>query len=226
MNEQSTLTIGQVAWLKVVDVNHLGAFIDWGLSKDLFIPFAEQQHPLKPGVFTLVKVYIDNQGRPTGSTRIDHWIEDTVTGLKVGEQVELLVAEQTDLGFKAIVNHQFWGLLYSNELYRRIRRGQTLEGYIQRIRDDGKIDLSLSRPGFSASRIQDVAHAIECKLGENSGFLALTDKSPPRAIYATFGVSKKVFKQAVGALYKARKITIATDGIKTSERDPDKSSEE
>ena len=226
MNEQSTLTIGQVAWLKVVDVNHLGAFVDWGRSKDLFIPFAEQQHSLKPGVFTLVKVYIDNQGRPAGSTRIDHWIEDTVTGLKVGEQVELLVAEQTDLGFKAIVNHQFWGLLYSNELYRRIRRGQTLEGYIQRIRDDGKIDLSLSRPGFSASKIQDVAHAIECKLGQNSGFLALTDKSPPRAIYATFGVSKKVFKQAVGALYKARKITIETDGIKTSERAPDKSSEE
>ena len=95
MNEQSTLTIGQVAWLKVVDVNHLGAFVDWGLSKDLFVPFAEQQHPLKPDAFTLVKVYIDNQGRPAGSTRIDHWIEDTATGLEVGEQVELLVAEQT-----------------------------------------------------------------------------------------------------------------------------------
>ena len=156
MNEQSTLTIGQVAWLKVVDVNHLGAFVDWGLSKDLFVPFAEQQHPLKPDAFTLVKVYIDNQGRPAGSTRIDHWIEDTATGLEVGEQVELLVAEQTDLGFKAIVNHQFWGLLYSNELYRRIRRGQTLEGYIQRIREDGKIDLSLSRPGFSESKIQEI----------------------------------------------------------------------
>ena len=225
VNEQSTLNIGQVAWLKVVDVNHLGAFVDWGLSKDLFIPFAEQQHPLKPDAFTLVKVYIDNQGRPAGSTRIDHWIEDTATGLEVGEQVELLVAEQTDLGFKAIVNHQFWGLLYSNELYRRIRRGQTLEGYVQRIREDGKIDLSLSRPGFSESKIQDVAHAIESKLSESSGFLALTDKSPPRAIYATFGVSKKVFKQAVGALYKARKITIETDGIKICERGHDNSTE-
>lgn len=109
MNEQSTLTIGQVAWLKVVDVNDLGAFVDWGLSKDLFIPFAEQQHPLRPGSFTLVKIYLDNQGRPAGSTRIDRWIEDTTSELSAGQQVELLIAEQTDLGFKAIINHQFWG---------------------------------------------------------------------------------------------------------------------
>ncbi len=129
--------------------------MDWGLSKDLFIPFAEQHHPLKPGNFTIVKVYLDNQGRPAGSTRIDHWIEDTATGLKVGEKVSLLVAEQTELGFKAIINHQFWGLLYSNELYRRIRRGQALDGYIQRIRDDGKIDLSLNQPGFNNSKIDE-----------------------------------------------------------------------
>ena len=208
MNEQSTLTIGQVAWLKVVDVNDLGAFVDWGLSKDLFIPFAEQQHPLRPGSFTLVKIYLDNQGRPAGSTRIDHWIEDTATGLSIGQEVALLIAEQTDLGFKAIINDQFWGLLYSNELHRRVRKGQVVEGYIQRIRDDGKIDLTLNQPGFSASKIDAVARAIENNLHANSGFLALNDKSPPPDIYAAFGVSKKVFKQAVGALYKARKIPI------------------
>ncbi len=213
-NILTEIAIGQVAWLKVVEVNHLGAFVDWGLSKDLFIPFAEQHHPLKPGNHTIVKVYLDNQGRPAGSTRIDHWIEDTATGLKVGEKVSLLVAEQTELGFKAIINHQYWGLLYSNELYRRIRRGQALDGYIQRIRDDGKIDLSLNQPGFNNSKIDGVAQKIVSQLNENSGFLALTDKSPPPAIYAAFGVSKKVFKQAIGSLYKARKITIEAEGIR------------
>ena len=193
--------------------------MDWGLSKDLFIPFAEQHHPLKPGNLTIVKVYLDNQGRPAGSTRIDHWIEDMATGLKVGEKVSLLVAEQTELGFKAIINHQFWGLLYSNELYRRIRRGQALDGYIQRIRDDGKIDLSLNQPGFNNSKIDGVAQKIVSQLNENSGFLGLTDKSPPPAIYAAFGVSKKVFKQAIGALYKARKITIEAEGIRLAPTD-------
>ncbi len=217
MNEQSTLTIGQVAWLKVVDVNDLGAFVDWGLSKDLFIPFAEQQHPLRPGSFTMVKIYLDNQGRPAGSTRIDRWIEDTTSELSAGQQVELLIAEQTDLGFKAIINHQFWGVLYSNELYRRVRKGQIVEGYIQRIRDDGKIDLTLNQPGFSASKIEVVARDIENNLHANSGFLALNDKSPPPDIYAAFGVSKKVFKQAVGALYKAQKITIEAGGLRSTD---------
>ncbi len=217
MNEQSTLTIGQVAWLKVVDVNDLGAFVDWGLSKDLFIPFAEQQHPLRPGSFTLVKIYLDNQGRPAGSTRIDRWIEDTTSELSAGQQVELLIAEQTDLGFKAIINHQFWGVLYSNELYRRVRKGQIVEGYIQRIRDDGKIDLTLNQPGFSASKIEVVARDIENNLHASSGFLALNDKSPPPDIYAAFGVSKKVFKQAVGALYKAQKITIEAGGLRSTD---------
>jgi len=141
------------------------------------------------------------------------------TGLKVGEKVSLLVAEQTELGFKAIINHQFWGLLYSNELYRRIRRGQALDGYIQRIRDDGKIDLSLNQPGFNNSKIDGVAQKIVSQLNENSGFLGLTDKSPPPAIYAAFGVSKKVFKQAIGALYKARKITIEAEGIRLAPTD-------
>ena len=157
VSKDSTLTIGQVAWLKVVDVNHLGAFVDWGYSKDLFIPFDEQQHPLRPGSFTLVKIYLDNQGRAAGSTRIDHWIEDTATGLSIGQAVTLLIAEQTDLGFKAIIDHQFWGLLYSNELYRRVRKGQIVTGYIQRIRDDGKIDLTLNQPGFSESKIEALA---------------------------------------------------------------------
>ena len=219
-NAPPEITIGEVAWLKIAEVNHLGAFADWGLSKDLFIPFGEQQHPLKAGAHAVVKVYLDNQGRPTGSTRINRWIEDTSSALTVGQEVELLITEQTELGFKAVINHQFWGLLYSNELYRRVRRGQKITGFVQRIRDDGKVDLSLNRPGFSESKIQPVIDAIEAKLSDNEGFLALNDKSPPPAIYAAFGVSKKVFKQAIGALYKARKITIEVDGIKATQQEP------
>ena len=206
--------IGQVAWLKVVEVNNLGAFVDWGLPKDLFIPFAEQQHPLTKGGHTLVRVYLDNQGRLAGSTRIDHWINETSHDLKQGQKVSLIIADRTELGFKAVINHECWGLLYSDDLYQRIRKGQVMDGYIQRIRDDGKIDLTLHQPGFSKGKMDDVSSKILAALQANDGFLALTDKSPPPEIYAALGVSKKVFKQAIGALYKQRVITLESSGIR------------
>jgi predicted RNA-binding protein (virulence factor B family) len=206
--------IGQVAWLKVVDVTNVGAFVDWGLPKDLFVPFAEQQFPLKKGSHCLIRVYVDNEGRLAGSTRLDHWIKESSPDLKPGQKVSLIVADKTELGFKAVVNHECWGLLYSNELYRRIRKGQELDGFVQRVRDDGKIDLTLTQPGFSADKIDDVAEKILTALRKSDGFLALTDKSPPQEIYAVFGVSKKVFKQALGALYKQRRISLDKDGIR------------
>lgn len=206
--------LGQVAWLRVVDVNSLGAFVDWGLPKDLFIPFAEQQHALTKGGHTLVKVYVDNQGRLAGSTRIDHWIEDVSQGLEQGQKVSLTIADRTELGCKAIINHEYWGLLYSNELTRDIRTGQVMDGYIQRIRDDGKIDLSVNQPGFSKGKMDDISTKILAALSENDGFLALTDKTPPPEIYAAFAVSKKVFKQAIGALYKQRVIALESGGIR------------
>lgn len=206
--------LGQVAWLKVVAVNDLGAFVDWGLPKDLFIPFAQQQHPLKKADHTLVRVYLDNQGRLAGSTRIDHWIKDDAHNLKPAEKVSLVIADKTELGFKAVVNHTCWGLLYSNELYRRIRKGQVMDGYIKRVRQDGKVDLSLEQPGFSRDKMDGVAGQIVAALQDNGGFLALTDKSPPPEIYAAFGVSKKVFKQAVGTLYKQRRIALEETGIR------------
>lgn len=211
---QPAAVLGEVAWLEVVDANRLGAFVDWGLPKDLFIPFAEQQHPLHKGRHTLVRVYMDNQGRLAGSTRIDHWIKDDSSGLKKGEKVSLVIADKTELGFKAVINHQCWGLLYGNELYQRIRKGQAMDGYIKRIREDGKIDLSLSQPGFNNEKMEGISTSILDALRANDGFLALTDKSPPPEIYATFGVSKKVFKQAVGALYKQRLIALESSGIR------------
>jgi predicted RNA-binding protein (virulence factor B family) len=206
--------LGQVAWLEVVDATDLGAFVDWGLPKDLFIPFAEQQYTLSKGQHTLVRIYQDNQGRLAGSTRIDSWIKDDAQGLTQGQKVSLIIADKTELGFKAVINHTCWGLLYSNELYRRIRKGRIIDGYVQRVREDGKVDLSLSQPGFSKDKLATVIDAILASLQENEGFLALTDKSPPPEIYATFGVSKKVFKQAVGALYKERRIALESTGIR------------
>ncbi|MDP4651103.1 MAG: RNA-binding protein [Haliea sp.] len=208
------LEIGQVAWLKVIEVNSLGAFADCGLPKDLFIPFAEQQYPLTEGSHALARVYEDNQGRLAGSTRIDHWIQDASPGLKAGQKVSLIIADRTELGFKAIINHECWGLLYSNDLYRRVRKGEVMDGYVQRVRDDGRIDLTLNRPGFSAGKMDEISVKILAALEANGGFLALTDKSPPPAIHAAFGVSKKVFKQAIGALYKRRVISLESDGVR------------
>jgi predicted RNA-binding protein (virulence factor B family) len=206
--------LGQVAWLEVVDANSLGAFVDWGLPKDLFIPFAEQQYTLSKGDHTLVRVYQDNQGRLAGSTRIDYWINDDSQELKKGQRVSLVIADKTELGFKAIINHTCWGLLYGNELYRKIRKGQVVDGYIKQVREDGKVDLSLDQPGFSKDKIEIVTNAILAALKKNEGFLALTDKSPPPEIYAAFGVSKSVFKQAIGALYKQRRIVLESTGIR------------
>jgi predicted RNA-binding protein (virulence factor B family) len=212
--QKPAAVLGQVAWLKVAEVNELGAFVDWGLSKDLFVPFGEQQRALKAGDHTLVRVYLDNQGRLTGSTKIDHWIREGSPSLQPGEKVSLVIADQTELGFKAVINHESWGLLYGNELYRRVRKGQVMDGYVKRIREDGKIDLSVNPPGYSQDTMDSVATAILGVLQENEGFLPLTDKSPPPEIYAAFGVSKKVFKQAIGKLYKQRRIALEKAGVR------------
>ncbi|MEH6635686.1 MAG: S1-like domain-containing RNA-binding protein [Halioglobus sp.] len=211
--EQPLAELGKVAWLEVADVNQTGAFVDWGLPKDLFIPFAEQQHDLRKGQKTLVKVYLDNQNRLAGTTRIDHWIKDDASALQVGEKVSLIIADRTELGFKAIINHTSWGLLFSNELFQPVRKGQVIDGYVKQIRADNKVDLTLAKPGFSKGKIDPVAQRIIQELQANDGRLLLTDKSPPAEIYAVFGVSKKVFKQAIGALYKQRRISLDGDSI-------------
>ena len=209
--------LGEVAWLKIADVNDIGAFADWGLPKDLFIPFAEQQHPLRQGQYTLVKIYLDNQDRLAGSTRIDHWIRDDASDLVTGQEVTLVIADRTEMGFKAVINNRSWGLLYRNELFQEIRKGQVTRGYIKLIRDNDKVDLSLSKPGFDKNRIGSLGEQIIDQLKANNGYLPHSDKSPPQDIYAAFGVSKKVFKQTIGALYKQQRISIGPDGIRLLE---------
>jgi predicted RNA-binding protein (virulence factor B family) len=204
--------VDDIAWLKVVSLNYVGAFLDWGLPKDLLVPFSEQHHEMEVGKSYLVKVFLDDKNRIAATTKIDRFIADEAIDFEVGQKVSLIIADKTELGFKAIVNNTHWGLLYQNELFQPLRRGQKLDGYIKQIREDGKIDLILQEPGYG--KVVSLTDKILIKLNKNNGVLALSDKSPPEAIYAAFGVSKKVFKQAIGALYKKQLITIDKDGIK------------
>ncbi len=210
--------VDEIAWLKVVSLNYIGAFLDWGLPKDLLVPFSEQHHELEVGRSYLVKVFLDEQNRLAATTKIEQFIadeiaEDDLDTFKVGQKVSLIIAEKTDLGLKAVINHSHWGMLYHNELFQPVRKGQTIDGYIKQIREDGKIDLVLQEPGYG--KVVSLTDKILNKLHQNNGVLNLSDKSPPEAIYAAFGVSKKVFKQAIGSLYKQKLITIDDkEGIK------------
>jgi hypothetical protein len=204
--------VDDIAWLKVVSLNYVGAFLDWGLPKDLLVPFSEQHHEMEVGRSYLVKVFLDDKNRIAATTKIDRFINDESVDFEVGQKVSLIIAEKTELGFKAIVNNTHWGLLYKNELFQALRKGQKLDGYIKKIRDDQKIDLSLHHPGYG--KVVSLTDNILIKLKENDGVLMLSDKSPPEAIYAAFGVSKKVFKQAIGALYKKKLITLDKNGIR------------
>lgn len=204
--------VGDIAWLKVVSLNYVGAFLDWGLPKDLLVPFSEQHHELEVGRSYLVKVFLDDQNRIAATTKIDKFLSDESDDFEVGQKVSLIIADKSDLGVKAIINNSHWGMLYENELFQPVRKGQKLDGYIKQIREDRKIDLSLHQPGYG--KVVSLTDTIIAKLKANNGVLMLSDKSPPEAIYAAFGVSKKVFKQAIGALYKQQLITIDKTGIK------------
>ena len=204
--------VDDIAWLEVVSVNRVGVFLDWGLPKDLLVPFGEQHHELEVGEFYLVKLFLDPQNRILATTKIDKFIADKSIYFKAGQKVSLLIADKTDLGIKAIINNSHWGMLYQNELFQPVSKGQKLVGYIKQIREDLKIDLSLHQPGYG--KVDELTDKIIAKLKDNQGFLALSDKSPPEAIYSAFGVSKKVFKQAIGALYKKKQVLLEKDGIR------------
>lgn len=200
-----------VAWLKVISVNQAGAFLDWGIAKDLLVPFAEQDYELEVGDYCLAKVYMDEQHRIAASTELNNFILDEVSYLKEGDKVSLIIAKKTDLGFKAVVDDAFWGVLYYNEVFQPLKEGQKLTGYIKKIREDRKVDLSLNKTGYT--HVAPVTEQIITRLEENNGHLDLSDKSSPEAINAAFGVSKKVFKHAIGVLYKERRITLTKTSI-------------
>ncbi len=204
--------VDEIAWLPVVSVNYTGAFLAWGLPKDLLVPFSEQHLEMEVGHSYLVKLFLDEKSRVVATTKINRFLAETSVYFKAGEKVSLLIAEKTDLGIKAIINHTHWGMLYHNELFQTVQIGQKLDGYIKQIREDLKIDLTLHQPGYG--KVEPLTETILAKLQANNGVLMLSDKSPPEAIYAAFGVSKKAFKQAIGALYKDHKIILDKTAIK------------
>ncbi len=207
--------LGGVACLKVVSISQVGAFLDWGLPKDLFVPFGEQSKKMSEGESHIVRVYEDNTQRICATSKLNKFIKPETQGLKTGQAVNLIVGDKTDLGYKMIVNQKFWGVLHQTDIFRELRYGQQLKGFIKNVRKDYRIDICLKKPGFEQS--QSLSNKILSKMEQNKGFSPINDKSPPELIYKEFGVSKKVFKAEVGALYRQKKILIEKDGIRLVE---------
>ncbi|WP_313102142.1 CvfB family protein [Stutzerimonas nitrititolerans] len=210
--EKPKVQVGEFASLKVVQVNRVGLFLDWGLPKDLLLPHSEEKRPLQESDYCVVHVYLDKHTRRiTATAKLDRYLDRTPPRYRVGEAVDLLVVETTDMGFKAIINGQHWGLIHKNEAFKFLRGGTREKGYIKQLRDDGKISLSLQPVGSEAA---DALQALILqKLQENQGTLAVSDKSPADEIARLFGVSKGNFKKAIGGLYKQGRIVIHPDRI-------------
>ncbi|MAE34268.1 MAG: GntR family transcriptional regulator [Oceanospirillaceae bacterium] len=218
--QRPRVQLNQAASLMVKDVNRTGAFLDWGLPKDLFVPFAEQKQRMEAGQSYVVYVTSDNTGRLIGTTRLNRFIKDEASAnwpgaadpYQMGDKVKLLIAQRTDIGYKAIVDNTYWGVLHSSQIHKAIRVGQKTEGFIRQVREDQRLDLSLEPIGHQ--RADSLSKRILQKLEDSGGTLGLNDYSPAELIEMHFGVSKRAFKMAVGKLYKERAIVIEETGIR------------
>jgi len=204
--------VGDVTTLHVNAITPIGAFLDWGLDKDLLVPFAEQTQEMIEGNSYVVLLYVDVSNRIVASTKLDKRLHREPVNYELQERVEIVICDYTDMGYKAAINGTHWGMLYRNEVFKELRIGYKTKAYINRIRDDDKIDLLLEKPGFSAS--DELANKILEFLKKNDGHSSINDKSSPEMITRLFGVSKKKFKQSIGHLLKAGQITIESDGIR------------
>lgn len=210
--EKPKVQVGEFASLKVLEVNSIGIFLDWGLSKDLLLPYSEEKRTMQAGDYCVVHVYLDKHTRRiTATARLDRYLDKTPANYTVGQEVNLLVAEATDMGFKAIINNKHWGLIHKNEVFKFLRPGKEEKGFIKEIRSDGNISLSLQPVGEEAAG--SLNSKILSKLRDNNGTLPVSDKSDPQVISGLFGVSKGNFKKAIGALYKQGLIVIHADRI-------------
>ena len=208
--------VGDFAWLQVAWVNNFGAFLDWGLMKDLFVPFREQKMKMQKGKSYLVHLHIDPETyRIMASAKVERYLSTDFPPYHGGDEVDILVWQKTDLVFKAIVENRFSGMLFDAEIFRQLHSGDRLKAYVKQVRPDGKIDLSLQKKGQKA--VHDFSDTLLEHLQNNGGFTPLGDKSPAEEIYALFGVSKKVFKKAVGDLYKQHLITIEPQGLRMND---------
>lgn len=209
--------VGDFAHLTVKDVGRFGAFLDWGLEKDLLVPFGEQHRPLEVGDTCIVYVYVDDiDHRITASSKIDKYLEEDGTDkFKANEEVSLLIANNTDLGLKAIINNSHWGLIYKDDIFGQISFGQRKKGFIKQVRSDGKINISFN--GGKVTRDKN-AHVIMNYLSKNEGYAPFHDKTDPKLISRAFGISKAAFKKAIGGLYKNKEIVIEKNGIRLVEK--------
>lgn len=210
-------TVGEFKFMEVKSVNNTGAFLEWGLMKDLLVPFKEQKMPMREGRWYLVYVHLDHiTGRIVASARINKYLDNVMPEYTFNQEVNLLVADETDIGYKVIINNLHWGLVYYNEVFRRLEKGEEIKGYIKEVREDEKIDVSLVPLGYQ--KIEGLAGTILESLKSQGGFIAVHDKSAPEVIQSLFQCSKKSFKQAIGALYKQHLITLENGGISLAKK--------
>jgi predicted RNA-binding protein (virulence factor B family) len=205
--------VGDFALLTVKATGKFGAFLDWGLAKDLLVPFSEQRAKMLEGKSYWVYVYLDLlTNRVAASAKLNKYLDNTPPEYKTGQEVDLIILEETDLGYKTIVNKEHNGMLYKNQVFCELEIGSKTKGYVNKVRKDDKIDLLLEKPGYE--KVDTISQKILTELKNNHGFMAVSDKSSPEMIQAMFGISKKNFKKAIGGLYKKRLITFSSDGIK------------
>lgn len=202
----------EFAFLEVTDVSEYGAFLDWGLIKDLFVPFREQPKPMEVGEWHVVFLYLDQKSqRLLASAKIDKFLENERLTVNEGDEVDLLVWQKTDLGYNVVVNQYHKGLIYANEVFQPLQIGDALKGYVKKIREENKLDISLQKTGYEV--VEPVAKQILEEVEKGKGFLNLSDNSSPEDIYNRLKISKKVFKKAIGGLYKQGIIRITDEGI-------------
>jgi predicted RNA-binding protein (virulence factor B family) len=214
--QQPKGVVGDIVKLKVVSTMNQGAFLDWGLMKDLFVPKSKQLTGMRPGGEYLVKIYMDEQtGRLAATEKFDSFLSNENLTVKEMDMVDLVVYRKSDLGFVVIINNLHTGVLHSNEVYRDVSIGDKLKGFIKKIRTDNNIDVVLGNKGYQ--RVEDELEKVIRLLKENNGYLPYHDKSSPEEIYSFFGMSKKAFKMTTGNLYKQRKITFTQTGIKLAD---------
>jgi len=207
------IEIGQFACLEVVSATGIGAFLDWGLEKDLFVPFKEQHRKLVEGEHSVAYLYRDEvTDRLLASTKISKWLEKTDVHLLYNTAVDLLCFEETEIGFRVIINQKHQGIIYKNEVFQRIEMGDQLKGYVRLVRENGHVDVSLTPMGHK--KVSTLSDTVLEAITAAGGFLALHDKSDANLIQSKLGMSKKAFKQTVGVLYKAKAINIEETGIR------------
>ena len=213
------IRVGEFAYLNVNKVESYGAFLDWGLPKDLFVPISQQRALMVNDGYYLVYAYLDKQtDRIAATAKVHRHLQNEAEDIEVGQEVDLLICDETDLGVRVIVDNKFWGLVFHNEIFQHLEEGQKTIGYVKGIRlEDNKIDITLKKQGMA--EVTDARSQIIEALHDSNGFLPLNDKSAPELIYDELEMSKKVFKKAIGNLYKDKMITIKRDGIHLAEKE-------